>query len=311
MHTYVFVQGEIKEEESFAKNTTAAFILSQSGLEEENAESILDHHCNRIWSSSHHTPSRSPGRQSPLHKSPDRTATPRSKTKQAQLSASVAAEAVAASAIGHSFPRPHHRSKKDPTLSKSYDAGIVEEKVMRGETHRHIHHHHHHHHSREISNKQRLELETQQGGVFWREPSGFEYSRGRTNTKKSVVRKSSDAGSNIDSGISMMYETDSSRVVPNWNNPSSEKYVDSHLFYVYVHACVYVCCLLVYIIGKGLTVVIVDFLVFFLKLHGYVLVTAVTSWVFCLVLFFFVFALYEVPTAPSLCWHFSAYKQML
>ncbi|XP_076453892.1 axin-1-like [Babylonia areolata] len=225
-------QGEMAEEEvankSFAKNTTAAFIplMSQSGLEEENAESILDHHCSRIWSSSQHTPSRSPGRQSPLTKSPDRIATPRPKTKQVQLSASVAAEAAAASTMANiSFPRSHHRSKKDPSLSKSYDSGMGEDKgmVMRGETHRHIHHHHHHHHSRDIGNKQRLEIEAQQGTVFWREPSGFEHSRGRTSTKKCVVRKSSDASSNIDSGISMVYETDSSHVVPNWNNPSSEK----------------------------------------------------------------------------------------
>ena len=217
---------------SFAKNTTAAFIplMSQSGLEEETAESILDHHCSRIWSSSHQTPSRSPGRQSPHAKSPDRIGVVRPKTKQVQHSASVAAEVAAASTMANiSFPRPHHRSKKDPSLSKSFDSGMGEEKglLMRGETHRHIHHHHHHHHSRDLSNKQRLEFEAQQGSVYWREPSGFEHSRGRTSAKKGVVRKSSDASSNIDSGISMVYEADSTRVVPNWNNPSSEKYVNS------------------------------------------------------------------------------------
>ena len=237
-----------------ATTAAATFIplMAQSGLEEETAESILDLHCSRIWSSSHQTPSRSPSRQSPPRtaKSPERLGglglgPSRSALKAKQASAlplppqqSSSSEAAAASAssamLGNvSFPRAHHRSKKEPSLSKSFDSGMGSEEkglLMRGETHRHIHHHHHHHHSRDVSSKQRLELEAQQqGGVYWREPSGFvaqeQHGRGRTSAKKGVVRKSSDASSNIDSGISMVYETDSTRVVPNWSNPSSEKYV--------------------------------------------------------------------------------------
>lgn len=216
---------------SFAKNTTAAFmpLMSQPGVEEETAESILDHHCSRIWSNS-------PGRQSPHTKSPDRFAGVRPKTKQVQHSASVAAEAAAASTMANfSFPRFHYR-KKEPSLSRSFDSGMGEEKgmLMKGETHRHIHHHHHHHHPRDLSTKQRLELEVQQGSIYWQDPPGFEHSRGRTSAKKGVVRKSFDASSNIDSGISMVCETDSTRVVPNWNNPSSEKYVNCAAVYVCV-----------------------------------------------------------------------------
>ncbi|KAK7111768.1 axin-1-like [Littorina saxatilis] len=224
-------QVEVVEDESMnkssAKNTTAAFI-PQMLPDEESAESILDQHCSRIWSSSHHTPSRSPGRHSPHAKSPDRinTTLRTPKAKQVQHSATVAAEAAAAAtAVGNvSFPRSHHRNKKDASLSKSFDSGMGEEKglLMRGETHRHIHHHHHHHHSRDLSSKQRLELE-QGNSVYWRDQTSFEHSRGRTNTKKGVPRKSSDASSNIDSGISMVYEADSARVVPNWNTPSSDK----------------------------------------------------------------------------------------
>ncbi|KAK7482315.1 hypothetical protein BaRGS_00026443 [Batillaria attramentaria] len=166
-------QGEAVEEEinvSYAKNTTTTSIIplmSQSGMEEETAESILDQHCSRIWDNSlHHTPSRSPGRQSPRTKSPDRTFA-RPKTKVVPPSAMGASSTPAT--MNTSFPRSY-RSKKDPILSKSYDSGMGEEPmVVRGETHR------------------------------------------------------SDASSNIDSGISMMYEAESTRVVPNWNNPSSEK----------------------------------------------------------------------------------------
>lgn len=218
-------QGEVAEEEvnvSFAKNTTATSIIPlipQSGLEEETAESILDQHCSRIWDNSlHHTPSRSPGRQSPRAKSPDHTfARPKAKAPQAVPSSG----AGAAAALNASFPRSY-RGKKDPTLSKSYDSGMGEETMLvRGETHRHIHHHHHHHHGN-ISSKQRIEIEAQQTSVIY-QSAGFEHGRGRTTSvKKSGVRKSSDAGSNIDSGISMVYESES-RVVPNWNNPSSEK----------------------------------------------------------------------------------------
>lgn len=220
---------------SFAKNTTATFmpgLMSQSGLEEETAESILDLHCSRIWSSSQHTPSRSPGRQS-LTKSPDRGGQARSKNKPMQYSSSMAADAAAASALANmSFPRPHHRGKKDyaAVLSRSFDNGGVtgedSKGFLKGEAYRHMHHNHHHHHSRDLVAKQRtLELEAPQvaSSTLWRgEPAGGEH-RGRTSTKKSVARKSSDASSNIDSGISMIYETDSTHVVPNWNNPSSEK----------------------------------------------------------------------------------------
>lgn len=192
-------------------------MMSGSGLEEETAESILDQHCSRIWASSHHTPSRSPGRQSPHNKSPDRSFA-RPKTKLGQQSISTT------TAVNASFSRIH-RSKKDFTLSKSFDSGMGDDKttVVRPEMHRHIHYHHYHHHSREISSKQRLELEVQQNSSYWREGStNFDHGRGRTNTKKSNMRKSSDAGSNIDSGIST-FDSESTRIVPNWSNPSSEK----------------------------------------------------------------------------------------
>ncbi|PVD39047.1 hypothetical protein C0Q70_01674 [Pomacea canaliculata] len=216
---------------SFAKNTTATSFILSLPSEEETAESILDQHCSRIWASSHHTPSRTPGRMSPHSKSPDRTfARPKAKVMQQTVNTAASAAAVAVLSVNTSFQRSYHRSnRREPTgLSKSFDSGVGDDKnpVVRGEMHRHIHHHHHHHHSRDISGKQRMELETQQINMaYWREGSTcVDHSRGRTtNVKKNVVRKGSDASSNIDSGINMGFDRDSSRVVPNWNNPSSEK----------------------------------------------------------------------------------------
>jgi hypothetical protein len=243
-------EDEDSSNKSFAKNTTATnFIpglMSQSTLEEETAESILDMHCSRIWSSSQHTPSRSPGRQSPFAKSPERAAGQNSgRSRKLQHSANVAAEvaAVASTMANTSFPRLHHRGKKDiaGALSRSFDnAGVVGETK---ETYRHIHYHHHHHHPRESGNKQRAieDAPRDLSSSFWRtEPIGGDH-RGRTNAKKAVGRKNSDSSSNIDSGISMVYETDSTHVIPpiNWNDPSSEKYeVFTFLFSAHVSCSV-------------------------------------------------------------------------
>lgn len=166
---------------------------------------------------------------------------------QQTVNTAASAAAVAVLSVNTSFQRSYHRSnRREPTgLSKSFDSGVGDDKnpVVRGEMHRHIHHHHHHHHSRDISGKQRMELETQQINMaYWREGSTcVDHSRGRTtNVKKNVVRKGSDASSNIDSGINMGFDRDSSRVVPNWNNPSSEKYVIAKMC-----ICVCVCACLV------------------------------------------------------------------
>ncbi|XP_076459899.1 axin-1-like [Babylonia areolata] len=241
------IQGEPFEEEalttnnrSFARNTThnttATFmpIMPQSGLLEESAESILDFHCSRVWSSSHHSPtSRSPpgGRGSPFCKSPDRAA----QWSRAKLPPT--AHSSASESLGNvSFPRPHHHhhhhARKDPALSRSFDcSGGCEEKgvVVREETHQHIHHHHHHHHTRgygggsSSKQHQRLEAEQQLGNVSWREIPSLEHSRGRAASSKKTGGRKSASGGNTDSRVSNVYEADPGSIVPNFSNPSSEK----------------------------------------------------------------------------------------
>ncbi|GFN86855.1 axin-1 [Plakobranchus ocellatus] len=143
--------------------------------------------------------------------------------------------------------------------SQSFDSGLLEERsliLLGTETHRHIHHHHHHHHSGSSSSKKGSGLvEVEAHSHAWRttgsaadmQPQNLssdfampEYAgRGRTSARKSglgggggggggsssiALRKASDTSSNIDSGISVMFDKDSVRVPPNWSsNPANEK----------------------------------------------------------------------------------------
>lgn len=203
---------------------STSFIPLPSSIEEETAESILDQHCSRIWeSSAHHSPSYSPPR-SPPHRSPDRHKEAR---KKAALPAAVSAPAAYITRGGH--------KKRDFVTYDPEDHNLI---LCGTETHRHIHHHHHHHHSsRDASfKKTHVELESQTcGASSWRTengqnlsadfPGGDHAGRGRVSARKngsSVVRRSLETSSNVDSGISLM---GSVKVTPNWSNPTSEKYV--------------------------------------------------------------------------------------
>lgn len=168
-------------------NTTSGSVLplmTSTVIDEENADSILEEHCSRIWeSSAQQTPSLSPGRHSPPNtkpKSPDRN-----KKMQSLPSASRTL---------------HH--KKRPDYHSSFDSGMGDEKAI--ETHRHIHHHHHHHHTKES----RCKIESDAQKVY----VGNDKGRGS--------RKHSDTESKFDSGVSMI---DSIPSMPNMKDPSSEK----------------------------------------------------------------------------------------
>ena len=217
-------------------------------MEEETAESILDQHCSRIWANStHHTPSRSPGRHSPPQsKSPDRLCR---KLQSQSLPLSSAAAAGGGGGAGAGGGGGHSRRKrvsKDFVSSLSCDSGVGEDKCEL-ETHRHIHHHHHHHHPSGIRTQQQIEIEAQNltmgywvggeapgagGGVggggasasrSFAEGYSVAADRGRT-SKKASARKGSDASSYVDSGISSVaLDKDSIPRMPNWNDPASEK----------------------------------------------------------------------------------------
>ncbi|KAK3610677.1 hypothetical protein CHS0354_028064 [Potamilus streckersoni] len=195
--------------------TSLVPLMSSSiiGFEEENADSILDEHCSRIWErSAQDTPSRSPGRHSPSRsKSPDRTL--RKDPQGRPLSGPASVPGTLHTKSLHSKKRPDYYS----TLS--FDSGMGEDKNA-FETHKHIHHHHHHHHGRESKSKSQLEIEAQNHSmVCWGdyERKG-DHDRGRTARKTN--RKHSDSSSNIDSGISLV---ESVSPVPNIADPATTK----------------------------------------------------------------------------------------
>lgn len=184
-------------------NTTSGSVLplmTSTVIDEENADSILEEHCSRIWeSSAQQTPSRSPGRHSPTSKpkSPDRN-----KKNPSH---------IVPSSLPQGSRTLHH--KKRPDYHSSFDSGMGEEKSSSVETHRHIHHHHHHHHTKESRCK--LESDTQR--MYFGDRSVSD--RGRT-PHHPGNRKHSDTGSNIDSGVSTI---DSIPPVLNIRDPSCEK----------------------------------------------------------------------------------------
>lgn len=230
---------------SAAHNTSASFIPLMRPSEEEPAESILDQHCMRIWpwASSQHTPSYSPpgGHHSPP---PLPGKSDARKKLMAANTSSTSSNSFTGGVIGQpvSFgpsPRGYHHKN---------DRNLI---LLGTETHRHIHHHHHHHHSSGGSSGKKgnsTMVEVDAHGHSWRTTglaaegqaqnlsSDFtvpEFAgRGRSSTRKSgsgigssgVLRKSSDTSSNIDSGISIMFDKDSVRVPPIWSsNPANEK----------------------------------------------------------------------------------------
>lgn len=174
-----------------SRNTTSIMpLLTSSLIDDENADSILEEHCSRVWDrSAQQTPSRSPGRHSPppRPKSPDRTRKVLSQTQP---------HSGASSMPGTLHMKPLHSKKRTEFYSmSSFDSGVVEDNNKCAlETHKHIHHHHHHHHSRDRKSKHKLEMEAQQHSLVC---SG-------TGRKTNIRNHSSDAASNIDSGICLI-----------------------------------------------------------------------------------------------------------
>lgn len=205
-------------------------------IDDELADSILEEHCSRIWeSSAQQTPCRSPGRHSPKPKSPDR------------LHCKAMAPGVSSIQVPPgSLAKVHSgHKKKDKDLHSmwSCDSGVGEEKSTGGHhsqesTHKLYHHyyHHHHHSSHEGKSRQQIEMEARKYGMmcYMGEPvsrnhpdyhltAHKESDRGRSHIRKSNVRKHSDASSNIDSGISTIYEKDPLPTIPNLSALTSEK----------------------------------------------------------------------------------------
>ena len=106
--------------------------------------------------------------------------------------------------------------------------------------HKHIHHHHHHHHVAKESfrNKQQMEMDAQNRSMtcYRGEPAAAKKPdslplavarddiRGRSREgKRAMLKKGSDSSSQIDSGVSMVYERSPVPNVPGQANPNNEK----------------------------------------------------------------------------------------
>jgi hypothetical protein len=223
---------------------------------EDNAQSILEEHCSRVWDNSNgQTPSRSPGRHSPKSWAND----PNNSIRYPY--APGPSPNVSASTL---FSTPHNKShtrRKDKDanalMTSSYDSGTgTDDKsgVYYKETEHHkfvYHHHHHHHHTMKDGNKSRtndsdaynrslhyhLSAPTlpnfSDSYVSHRTHNSHNHSStwdeaSRTprpkDSKRTGAKKGLDSSSNIDSGVGLASSSETNPAsVPNIHDPANEK----------------------------------------------------------------------------------------
>lgn len=202
-----------------SKNNTTSLVplLTSSVIEEENADSILEEHCSRIWErSAQQTPSRSPGRHSPRSKSPDRI---RKTLSQSQ------AHSGSSSVPGTLHTKPLHKKRTEFYSMSSFDSGMGEDlNKCSVETHKHIHHHHHHHHNeRGRKSKHKLEIQAQQHSMMcWGDKTPRPHSSSGSR-QKTGSRVHSDVCSNLDSGISTVESAGQPQIDESITDPSRTK----------------------------------------------------------------------------------------
>ena len=217
--------------------------------EEDNAQSILEEHCSRVWEvSNNQTPSRSPPG---AHRSPDRAG-------NASFRGLLAGPTPNTSGVSL-YGRVHHKRKEKDTLSSSgsnivstmsYDSGVGGEDRSH---YRHVHHHHHHHvvpggggkdssganrnvKSADIIDGQRRHLmyhrsDPNMQARVHSEPlpgdlGADPHTRGRSRDgrARTSAKKTSDASSNFDSGVSLHCDISPRQAQrPGPNEPSNEK----------------------------------------------------------------------------------------
>lgn len=208
---------------SSKNNTTSTSIvplLTSSMIDEENADSILEEHCSRIWErSAQQTPSRSPG-----HHSPDRF---RKSSSQSQTHSGTS------SMPGTLHTKLLHKKRSEFYSMSSFDSGMSEDlNKCSVETHKHIHHHHHHHHNeRGRKSKHKLEIQAQQHSMTcWGDGTPRPHSSSGTR-QKTGSRSHSDACSNLDSGISMIESIGQPHTDVTISDPATTKYVHFLFYY--------------------------------------------------------------------------------
>ncbi|WAQ96321.1 AXIN1-like protein [Mya arenaria] len=196
-----------------ATSTSFGPLLQSSMIDEENADSILEEHCSRIWeSSAGQTPSRSPGRS----RSPDRFRKP-------------AVPPTGTSSMPGTLHVKTSQSKKrtNSTMSHSlasFDSGMGDDAHKQCVSHKHYHHHHHHHHEKRKT-KQKLEWQAQEHSKVCIGDVSTPHHGGRGTRTRSAPRTSSDAYSNLDSGISMVESCQTTQDNSLMADPAKSKYV--------------------------------------------------------------------------------------
>ena len=148
--------------------------------DEDNAQSILEEHCSRIWDGSNdQTPSRSPpgGRHSPKSWSPDRSGSySRRPPGGPGPTPNTSGISLFSGARGHHKDR--RRDKDNVSVgshflsNKSFDSGMGEDRSglhhhhgdgLDSQRHKHVHHYHHHHHAggKDMRGSKQMDYEAQ------------------------------------------------------------------------------------------------------------------------------------------------------
>ena len=210
-------------------------LTSMTSQDDENAQSILEEHCSRIWDSSE---GQTPGHHSPKSWSPDRSFRPPDfRSQLAGPSPNVSASSV--------FNRSHHKRKeKEPHLTslQSFDSGMGEDKSGVYKDHNSKYSSHHHYVPKDSKQKSLQDQEAALRQYYHRaqdtslrsraDMHGLNMSwddqnlRGRSREgKRTNTKKCSDTSSMIDSGVSVLYEPTNHPAMPNLHDPASEKWV--------------------------------------------------------------------------------------
>ncbi len=246
---------------SLQLSTLMANVLAPE--EEDNAQSILEEHCSRIWDGSNdQTPSRSPpgGRHSPKSWSPDRSG---SYSRRAPGGPGPTPNTSGISLF--SGARGHHksdrRSHKADNVSvgshflsnKSFDSGMGEDRSglhshhhgdgLDSQRHKHVHHYHHHHHAGGKDVRKQMDYEAQKEAQrrmqYHRSDSNILRghpeplpggpsldmldSRGRSRDTRKTSAKKTSDSSSNIDSGVSLHYDISPHQVPNVNDPSNEK----------------------------------------------------------------------------------------
>ena len=213
---------------SSMNNSISIFMNSMDGMDEDNAQSILENHLSRVgWDESvGQTPTLTPGRHSP-----DRVQNPGAGSSSSMLHPGSNQRNQGSGALHHSLQAFDGgvEDNKQAFVTPALVAAAGAAASTLDSHHKHYHHHHHHHHHIHKDNKA---LRTSQSGHM---PPGtmapYASTQGAKDSSSSKratplpgatpSKRIPDNNSNIDSGI---YDLPNANApVPNFSHPANEK----------------------------------------------------------------------------------------